>query len=84
MAHFIEVSDGELVDIDTLLDLFEEDQGWCSSTTDGSTWDWDSGDVPIIRAAMLSRDDNKLANSTAFICQYCGAPNIIQEKKPHD
>lgn len=81
MTMFIELPSGTIVDIDELIDLYQDRKGkWHSSVKDSDDiWDWDKGgDVEIVRKALLARKKNTLQGS--FVCDHCGAPNIVEDE----
>ena len=79
MPRFVEIADKSIVDLDTLTSLEQRDGEWYSSSTEGCEWLWDEEDVPVIRAAMMGATSIN-RNNGAFVCQYCGAPNIVEEE----
>jgi len=78
MTRFIEVPSGDVVDIDSLLDLYKDKGKWKSDTTAGATWTWEDKSVPVIRKAMIARKGGSLRGS--FVCDHCGAPNIVEDE----
>lgn len=75
MSNFIQIPNGNVVDIDSLQDLYKDGDQWKSSGED-CTWEWEDEDVEIIRKAMLAKKSGTLRG--AFMCEHCGAPNVIE------
>jgi len=79
MSNFIELTSGEIVDLDSLHDLTTDADGDWKSSADDCTWRWDKEDVEIIRKAMLAKKNGTLRG--AFMCEHCGAPNVVEGKE---
>jgi len=85
MPNFIELPGGTIVDVDKLTNLYVknvEGKGrvWMSMTTEGKKWTWTKRAVPLVRAAMMARDDGR-PMPVGFICDRCGAPNVIEDEE---